>query len=115
MTANQRVGDFATPMRRLKRADDGGLIPGSSLAITTGIKFRGFQSSGIAAEISDGGGVQAGIILLQPAAVQRLAVLGAKLELEDDRRLIPGAIHDDVIGIEAGSVKRRPHLPKRRV
>ena len=89
----------------LERSDDRGLIPGSPLAMTIRIQFRGFEGSGIAAEISDRRGVQAGIILLQPAAVHRLVVLGAKLQFEDDRMFIPGAIHDDVVGIEAGSVE----------
>ena len=69
--------------------------------------------------VPHGRGVQAGVVALDGAAVERLVLLGPPAQLEDDRVLVPLAVAVDLVGVEARPVQRavpaseQPRLQRR--
>lgn len=86
--------------------DDFGFGPGSAAADGIGVDFRGAQGGVVASEMSDGGGVQAGIVALDGAAVERLLIGCTRAKLVDNRVAVPLTIARDFIGIETGGMER---------
>jgi len=96
----------------LESGDHIGFGPAATHAMLSRIQSSGAQGGIVAVEISDGGGVKAGVVFLQSAAAERFAILSASAEFEDDRVAIPCAIASDIIRIETGGVQRAIPFPE---
>jgi hypothetical protein len=64
--------------------EDLGLGPTPTTSDLVRIDLGGAQRTVVAAEVADGSGVEAAVLLLEGAAVERLVVGGAGAKLEDD-------------------------------
>lgn len=104
--ANGGIGEvFAVFGGGFEGFDDFGLGPCVALAHVGGIEFGGFEGLVVGAEMADGGGVKAGVFLLQSAAVERFVALRAGFEFHDNGVAVPLAVAGDVVGVEAGGLE----------
>ena len=89
----------------LDRLDHLGFGPAAALAMMIWIQSSSEEGFVVTTEISQGGGVEAGIVFLQSAAAERFAILSAGSNFKHDGVAIPGAIAGDFVGVETGGVK----------